>query len=122
MRAMSFNSCLSDARSHYFMKFTLLTLGALLVSMSAQATSLSLDFTSSGGVDTGDNGGAFGNVRTYTNDGVTVTVTAWGLTGHSDTTFQTANLGQYTGTNLGLGICNQNENKNCGSPTHQVDN
>jgi len=104
------------------MKFTLLAVGALFLSMSAQATSLSLDFTSSGGVDTGDTGGAFGNVRTYTNDGVTVTVTAWGLTGHSDTTFQTANLGQYTGTNLGLGVCNQNEGKNCDSPTHQVDN
>jgi hypothetical protein len=104
------------------MKFTMLTLGAFFLSMSAQATSLSLDFTSSGGVDTGDTGGAFGNVRTYTNDGVTVTVTAWGLTGHSDTTFQTANLGDYTGTNLGLGVCNQNEGKNCDSPTHQVDN
>ncbi len=104
------------------MKFTLLAVGALFLSMSAQATSLSLDFTSSGGVDTGDTGGAFGNVRTYTNDGVTVTVTAWGLTGHSDTTFQTANLGQYTGTNLGLGVCNQNEGNNCDSPTHQVDN
>jgi MYXO-CTERM domain-containing protein len=104
------------------MKFTLLAVGALFLSMSAQATSLSLDFTSSGGVDTGDTGGAFGNVRTYTNDGVTVTVTAWGLTGHSDTTFQTANLGQYTGTNLGLGVCNQEEGKNCDSPNHQVDN
>ncbi len=104
------------------MKFTLLAIGALCLSMSAQATSLSLDFTSSGGVDTGDTGGAFGNIRTYTNDGVTVTVTAWGLTGLSDTTFQTANLGQYTGTNLGLGVCNQNEGKNCDSPTHQVDN
>jgi len=104
------------------MKFTLLVAGALFLSMSAQATTLFLDFTSSGGVDTGDIGGAFGNIRTYTNDGVTVTVTAWGLTGNSDTTFQTANLGQYTGTNLGLGVCNQNEGKNCSSPNHQVDN
>jgi hypothetical protein len=104
------------------MKFTWFTAGVFILSASLQASNLSLDFTSSGGVDTGDTGGAFGNVRTYTDDGVTVTVTAWGLTGHSDTTFQSANLGQYTGTNLGLGVCNQNEGKNCASPNHQVDN
>ena len=52
--------------------------------------------------------------------GETVTATAWSLTGNSDTTLQTAALGQYTG--LGLGVCNQVELKgSCGAPQHEVD-
>ena len=98
------------------MKYTLLTAGFLL-SVSVQATTLFVDSANSGGVQSGS---GFTNVRTYTSGGVTVTVTAWGLTGNSDTTFQNANLGQYSG--LGLGVCDKIETLNCSSPNHQVDN
>jgi hypothetical protein len=98
------------------MKYNLLKLSALLACLAATAgatTTFSFDL-----VD--DSGGNFGNIRTYTSGGITVTVTAWGVTGNNNTTFQTAHSGEYAG--LGLGICNQAEGLLCGDPEHQVDN
>ncbi len=99
------------------MKYTLVAAGAFLFSLSIHATTLFVDFTNSGGVQSGS---GYTNVRTYTSGGVTVTVTGWGLTGNGDTTFQNANVGQYSG--LGLGVCDKAETLNCSSPSHQVDN
>ena len=80
----------------------------------AQATSITWDFTGSGG------SGNFGNSRLFTQNGITVTATAWGYTaGTTDNGFETAALGQWS---TGLGVCNQAEGYGCGSPDHQVDN
>jgi len=99
------------------MKLALLTAGTFLLAFSAQAAILDYDFAAGGGTDVGS---TFGNMRTFTTGGITVTVTAFSLTANSDTTFQTSNLGLWTG--YGLGACNQNEGSNCASPTHQVSN
>lgn len=100
------------------MKITLLAAGAFLSALSAHATSLSLDFATSGGAQSGS---GYSNVRTYTDNGVTITVTGWSVTGSNFTTFQSANVGQYSG--YGLGVCDQKEGgTNCAAPDHQVDN
>jgi hypothetical protein len=65
------------------------------------------------------NGGSFGNVRTFVSGTTTITVTSYGLTGNGNTTFQTAQTGQFS---PGLGICNQSEGLGCGDPNHQADN
>jgi hypothetical protein len=62
---------------------------------------------------------AFGNTRTYTAGGVTVTASAWGYTGSSNTLFDTAGLGQYT---TGLGVSDRAEGLSAVNPNHQVDN
>lgn len=84
---------------------------------SAEATSITWDFTGSG------SNGAFGNSRSVSQNGITVTATAWGYTadllGGRDNGFQTAALGRWP---TGLGVCNQAEGARCGSPEHQVDN
>lgn len=89
-------------------------LGALALS-PVFASPLTFDFTSGGT----NSGSGYGNVRTFTNGGVTVTATAWSLTGDSGTTFQTSQLGQFS---TGLGVCNRTEGTSCDSPNHQVDN
>lgn len=88
-----------------------------MAAFSATAGTVTLDLTS-GGTNTGS---GYGNVRTFTKDGVTVTASAWSLTGGSgNTTFETASLGRYS---TGLGVCNRDEGgSNCGSPEHQVSN
>ena len=58
------------------------------------------------------NSGSYGNIYTFTVDSITVTVTAWGLTGSSGTTFQTAQVAR---TASGLGGCNRGEGQNCTS-------
>lgn len=89
-------------------------LGALSLTPSFAAV-ITFDFTS-GGTNVG---AGFGNIRTFTNNGVTVTVSAFSLTGSGGTLFQTSQLGQFS---TGLGVCNQVEGTGCDSPTHQVDN
>jgi len=88
-----------------------------MAAVSASAATITLDLTS-GGTSTGS---GYGNVRTFTLGDVTVTATAWSLTGGSgNTLFQTSSLGQYA---TGLGVCNRDEGgSNCGSPEHQVSN
>lgn len=95
-------------------KLFVLAAAMVLASFSASATVYTLDLTGSN-----SNGTGFGNVRTYNVDGITVTATAWSLTGSNGVAFQTSQLGRYT---TGLGVCNQLEGKNCNSPQHQVDN
>jgi len=57
--------------------------------------------------------GHFGNVRSFTQDGVSVDVSAFSFNEHAD--WRTAFLGAYSG---GLGVTNQNE----GGSGHRVDN
>ena len=64
--------------------------------------------------------GTTGNQRTYTSGGVTVYATAWYLTS-TGADFQKAALGQWSGTEGGLGVCNGSEG-DCDSPLHTVDN
>ena len=85
-----------------------------MVMPSMKASTITFDFTAAGT----NVGSGFGNVRTFTTGGVTVTVTAWGLTG-SGSTFQTAQLGKFS---TGLGSCNQTEGTGCSNPSHQFDN
>lgn len=101
---------------------------AALVSGASHAASVSFDFGATAGTET--NSGNYGNVRTYTSGGLTATVTGWSLTGSRLTsifplafvgTFETARTG-YHGVGYGLGICNQDEGRNCGSPSHTADN
>lgn len=89
----------------------LATIGAL----SALASPVTYDFTS-GGTNAG---ASFGNVRTFTVSGITITATAWSLTGNGGTTFESSQLGQFS---TGLGVCNRVEGTACDSPDHQVDN
>ncbi len=85
-----------------------------LMAASADAAQYTLNLTSGGT----NSGSGFGNVRTFQIGGVTVTATAWGLTG-TNSTFENGQLGQWS---TGLGICNRSEGLNCPSPQHQVDN
>ena len=66
------------------------------------------------------NQGSLGDSIVMDQDGLTLTVTAWGVTGSSNTEFQDAALGQYYG--YGLGVCDQNEIASCSTPQHEVDN
>ena len=100
------------------MKFFFLSASTFLLSLNAAAASFTFDFTAG----PSSAGAGLGNVRTFmsTSGGLSVTVTAWGVTGDNDTTFQAGQLGQWSG--LGLGDCDALEHTNCGSPSHQVDN
>jgi len=97
------------------MKFHRLTLTALFGAISLLAAPITFDFTSGGT----NSGSGYGNVRTFTVSGVTVTATAWSLTGNFGTTFESSQLGQFS---TGLGVCSRAEGTNCDSPNHQVDN
>ena len=82
---------------------------------TAQAASITFNFNVS---PSGE--GSTGNQRIYTSGGVTVYATAWYLTS-SGADFQKAALGQWSGTDGGLGVCNGGEG-DCDSPLHTVDN
>jgi hypothetical protein len=87
-----------------------------LSAFAANAALVNLNLTSGGS----NTGGTY-NTRTFSAGGITVTATAWSLTG-SNNTFQSSNLGQYS---TGLGVCNRDEiaqRGGCDSPEHQVDN
>ena len=81
---------------------------------SASAIFKTVDLKGSGGDAT-----SFGNTRTFNQNGVTVTASAWAYTGSSGTTFETAGLGQY---DTGLGVGDRGEGLSPGNPQHQVDN
>jgi PEP-CTERM motif len=78
-----------------------------------QAAPVTFNMTSGGGV------GSFGNVLTYSNTGITATVTSWTiLTDGAD--FTQSATGRWSG---GLGVCNTSETTTaCGSPNHTMDN
>lgn len=109
------------------MKFSRLALTALFgVSLSLCASPITYNFLT--GPNTNTN--AFGNSIVYTVNGVTVTATAWGLTGNpSNTTLQSAELMAWPNANpafaFGLGVCDRSEGTNCpvfGSDPAQLDN
>lgn len=104
-------------------KYFAMAAAIFCASFSASAAPVTLSLTSGG---TNSSNG-YGNVRTFTAGGVTVTATAWSLTGKDDK-FENASLGLY-GT--GLGVCNRDESKEekekgvtrvkeCDSEEHQV--
>ena len=102
---------------HMWLGMTLLTSG-----LSLSAAPVTFDFTAAN-----SSNAPFGNSLVFTgSDGVTqLTATAWGVTGSSNTTFQTGQIFEYSG--LGLGACNQDEglgpsNAHCDPPAHQVSN
>ncbi|MDP1687187.1 MAG: exosortase-dependent surface protein XDP1 [Hydrogenophaga sp.] len=87
----------------------------VMAAFSTTAATVSLNLAS-GGTDTGY---VYGNVRTFsTASGVTVTASAWSLTGGSNNKFESSYLGQYSG--YGLGVCNRDEQ--CNNSDHRVDN
>ena len=109
------NVCLFPAR---FVTLWILALALVIgTGAMAEADSITWNFTGSGG------NAAFGNQRAFSQNGITVTATAWGYTADlwkgTDNGFQTAALGQWP---TGLGVCNRAEGASCGSPDHQVDN
>jgi PEP-CTERM motif len=96
---------------------SVLAMGTLTASPAA-ADPVTWSFTGTQGGTMGE--GTYGNTRTFTAGGVTVTASAWGYTyGSSDSAFENAALGRWS---TGLGACNRSEGSNCGSPNHQVDN
>jgi hypothetical protein len=78
------------------------------------------DFRSGSGTTHSSSGSGFGNVRVFAENGITVTATAWSLTG--GTTNDSFESGQSGRWSTGLGICNQEEGTGCGDPAHQMDN
>lgn len=96
-------------------RFVLVAAAAIL---PVEASTVLWDFRTGGTAGT-SSGSGFANVRTFTSDGLTVTVSAWGVTGNSNTTFQPAQSGRWS---TGLGTCNQLEGSGCADPAHQVDN
>ena len=106
-----------------WVKLGMAALGALAVaSAPAGAATVTFDFANgsvpSGGGGT-NSGSGYSNVRSYSNGGITLTVTGFSLT-TSTANFAAANVGQYSGG--GLGVCNAAEGLSCSSPSHQVDN
>jgi hypothetical protein len=93
-------------------------LSAFLVAMAANATTVSFDFTTSGGTVGGSS--PFGDTRTYSNGIYSVTASSFSLPANLSGNFVPAQLNQYGG--LGLASCNTGEGANCGAPEHQVDN
>jgi hypothetical protein len=86
--------------------------------LTAGATTVTFDFTTSGGTVGG--GSPFGDTRTYTNGIYSVTASSFSLPGNLSGDFTTAQVNQYN--TLGLASCNQGEGAGCGAPEHQVDN
>ncbi len=84
----------------------------------ADAAYITYDLRSGSSTASSSSGSGFGNSFTFTAGGVTVKVTGYSLATLSSS-FQTAQVLRYS---TGLGVCNQTEGSNCGSPRHQVDN
>ncbi len=81
---------------------------------SANAAFTTLNLAGSAG-----NPASFGNTLTFSQNGLTVTASAWGYTGSAGTLFENAGLGQYS---TGLGVSDRGEGLAAGDPSHQVDN
>jgi hypothetical protein len=91
---------------------------ALATAGTANAATITWDFEDLSGTTMSSSGSGYGNSFTFTADSQQIRLSAWSLT--SAGTFQTAQIRRYSGN--GLGVCNQGEGTNCGSPSHQVDN
>lgn len=91
---------------------------------SAASITVTWDFATGGSAHT-NVGSTYGNVRTFTEDGVTVTANAWADTGPTPppNALEAAHLGRYS---TGLGVCNSGEGSvsycTGNNPLHQVDN
>lgn len=93
---------------------TFFVLATALCATPAMAGTIAWDFTGS------NSSGSFGNTRTFTSGGITITATAWGFTwGSGNTALESAALGQWS---TGLGVCDRAEGSGCSDPSHQVDN
>ena len=101
------------------LRFGLAVLFALAIAGQAEAVTITWDFQSGSSTSSTSSGSGYGNVYTFTANSVTATVTAWGLTGSSGTTFQTAEVAR---TLYGLGSCNQGEGVGCTGASQRVDN
>ncbi len=95
-------------------------IGAMMMASAADAATITFDFAANAptSATTG-----YGNSLVYTSGGLTVTITAFGLTADSSTNFETAEARRYAGA--GIGVCNRDEGLSpspCDSPEHQIDN
>jgi hypothetical protein len=88
-------------------------LAAAILCASGPAFGSTIFSFATGGSDSTNSGTSFGNVRTFTEDSQTVTVTAWSDTARTPANaFAAAFLGQYS---TGLGVCNRSEASVAGS-------
>ena len=108
------------------MKAIFICLGlGLCLATAPFANATMVDFTTGTSHD-----GTMGNSLCYNSSGASMncngsqflTVTAWGVTGNGGTTLAAGALGNYAGSNLGLGVCNAVEGNDCSAPNHEVDN
>src|SRR3954452_17397616 len=91
----------------------------ILNCLAGQSATINWDFDSGSSTASSSIGSGYGNSWAFSASGLAVVATGWGVTGNTNTTFQSAQLGRY-GT--GLGVCNRSEGLGCGDPEHQVDN
>ena len=97
---------------------SVVALSQLIPAAPAQAVIITWNFQSGSSTPSTSSGTGYGNLYTFTADGIMVTVTAWGLTGSSGTTFQTAAVAR---TASGLGSCNRGEGASCTGNSQRVD-
>lgn len=105
---------------HRSRQLSLVAAFVIATAASAGAGPVTFDFTGSQGGPAGF--GGYGNTRTFTDGGVTVTASAWAYTwGSLDNALQKAALGRWSS---GLGSCNRAEDPETCSDLqeHQVDN
>ncbi len=88
----------------------------LAAATAAEAGTITFD-TTTGGSPATSSGSGYGNVRTFTVGGVTLTATAWSMSSISATTRSSAYLGMY---GSGLGVTDRWESGS--NNTHTVDN
>ncbi len=86
---------------------------------SLSAAPLTFDLRSGSSTPYTVTGGGVGNVFTFVSNGVSMTLTSWGITGDHYTEFRAGTTGRWA---EGVGVCDALEGSSCGSPEHQVDN
>lgn len=94
--------------------FQIVVLGGALFAFSTLTEASVFDFGSAS-----VSGSGFGNTLTLTDDGVTATLTGWGIGGGAGGTFSSAQVNKWS---TGLGNCNMGEGTNCPSGPHAADN
>lgn len=108
----------------FFSVLSVTAVSAVLFAQAAMA-STTWDFRTGGSAHSETGAGAYGNMRTFTEDGMDVVANAWSDTDGAQPPylFEEANLGRYS---TGLGVCNTGEGSvaSCtgNDPLHQVDN
>ena len=109
-------SALQPLIYHFYMKLhSLYPAIAIFAGISsAHAVFTTINLTGAAGNPT-----SFGNTLSFSQNGLSVTASAWAYTGSSGTLFENAGLGQYS---TGLGVSDRGEGLGAGDPSHQVDN